>query len=262
MPELGLNRPKKVLIAIPCRDEWKASTAMCFGHMNAHNATLPFAFAALERRGAMIGPQRNFIAEEALKIGADYIFWMDSDMTFPPDIIKRLLAHNLPFVGATYNKRVAPYETLGHFLDLEQDLSRGGLAPVDRMPFGLMLTSTELFRTIPGPWFFESYRWPGSSPLDAFLKMIDDLSMVEMPDSVRSGIHDVKGIREWLEANDRSWGPNHKLYSEDYNFCRKALRAGYKIFCDLDLSAQCGHIGEQVVTLQLPNAKVKEVQNG
>lgn len=262
MPDLGFNKPLKVLIGIPCRDEWKASTAMCFGHMNAYNARLPFATAALERRGAMIGPQRNFIVEEALKIGADYIFWMDSDMTFPPDTIQRLLTHGKDFVGATYNRRTAPYETLGHFLDTAQDLSRGGLAPVDRMPFGLMLTSIKLFQTVRSPWFFESYKWPGASPLDAFLKMIDDLSMVEMPDSVRSGIHDVKGIRDWLDSNESVWGPNHKLYSEDYNFCRKALRAGFEIFCDLDLSAKCGHVGEQTVTLELPKATVGEVQVG
>lgn len=40
--------------------------------------------------------------------------------------------------------------------------------------------------------------------------------------------------------------------SEDYNFCRKARANGFSIWCDLKLSEQIGHVGEQVITMELP----------
>lgn len=40
-----------------------------------------------------------------------------------------------------------------------------------------------------------------------------------------------------------------KIVGEDYLFCQNAARAGFEIWCDGDLSAQLGHIGQQVYKL-------------
>ena len=40
--------------------------------------------------------------------------------------------------------------------------------------------------------------------------------------------------------------------SEDFNFCRKARVNGFSIWCDLKLSEEIGHVGEQVITMELP----------
>jgi hypothetical protein len=37
--------------------------------------------------------------------------------------------------------------------------------------------------------------------------------------------------------------------SEDYQFCGKALKAGYRIWCDMDLTYEIGHLGSQVVQM-------------
>ena len=42
--------------------------------------------------------------------------------------------------------------------------------------------------------------------------------------------------------------------SEDINFCRKALRYGYRLWCDLNLTWELQHIGKQHVTCTRPGA--------
>lgn len=250
-----------IAMAIPCRDEVKAGWNQCFTHLcfwSSRNIRANFAF--MEQRGAMISGQRNDIVRRGLKQGMDWFWWCDTDMTFPPNALKRLLDHGKPIVGCTYNKRIEPYETLGHFIDDgARDASTGGLRKADYMPGGFMLVHADVYRKIGYPWYFETYQWEGKSLLDSFMRMIDDWSFVDMPDSVRSAIYSAKGIREWLEENEP---PLHvkgrHTMSEDYNFSRKVRRAGYEIFCDLDLTFELGHIGEQVVTCERPPAAIAD----
>ena len=42
--------------------------------------------------------------------------------------------------------------------------------------------------------------------------------------------------------------------SEDVNFCKKARRAGFKMWVDLDLTFEIGHVGEQVIPCLRPDA--------
>jgi hypothetical protein len=251
-----INGIPLIVLAIPCRDEIKTGFSECFSHMCFWSARNIHAhFAVMSQRGAMISGQRNDLVKRALKETPDWILWLDSDMVFPPDTIRRLLSHQKPIVGATYNKRVAPFETLGHFVDTNQDTASGGLRKANYLPGGCIMVSGDVYRALRYPWYFETYTWDANSPLDAFLAMLDDISYVKMPDSVRSAIYSAKGIREWLTENEIpvSIKGRHTM-SEDYNFCRKAQRAGFEIFCDLDLTFQMGHIGEQVVTCERPPA--------
>ena len=50
------------------------------------------------------------------------------------------------------------------------------------------------------------------------------------------------------------------ITSEDYNFCKKAEKAGYKIWCDVDLTFDIGHIGQQTNTVA--SAQAHNAANG
>ena len=52
-----------------------------------------------------VAKNREWLSNEAEKIGADWLLWLDSDQTFPADTLLRLLAHGLPLVGANYPQR-------------------------------------------------------------------------------------------------------------------------------------------------------------
>lgn len=51
-------------------------------------------------RTSLVGKAREIIAESAVNIGADYLFWWDADMQFPYSAFLRLFRHNKPIVGA------------------------------------------------------------------------------------------------------------------------------------------------------------------
>jgi len=38
--------------------------------------------------------------------------------------------------------------------------------------------------------------------------------------------------------------------SEDYVFCEMARKAGYQVWCDVDLTKEIGHIGQQIFKVQ------------
>jgi hypothetical protein len=58
--------------------------------------------------GTLIFNQRERLAEEALKDGADAILWVDSDMRFPKDALEILLSRDLPIVGVNATTRRFP----------------------------------------------------------------------------------------------------------------------------------------------------------
>lgn len=199
-------RLPKVVVLIPSSDTFKADMGMSLAGMTAYSM-YGASMALINEKSSMITKARNSLVQKALDLGAEWMLFVDSDMTFPADALLRLLAHEKDIVGATYAKRVPPYETLGHFLGEARQLE-GGLIEADFMPGGFLLINADVFRKMTDPererqlWFHEDYSDTG-------------------PDGVMS---------------------------EDYVFCRSARAAGYQIWCDLDLTGQITHIGEQHVT--------------
>jgi hypothetical protein len=136
---------------------------------------------------------------------ATHLLWIDSDMKVPSDGLVKLLDHDKDIVGTFYNKRVPPYETVGHLID-SKDIHKGGLRLADVMPGGFVLVKREVYEALSPPWYRESYDKHLATEID--------------PDGT---------------------------VGEDVNFSRAVIKAGYDIWCDLDLSFTVGHVGEIVV---------------
>lgn len=199
----------------------------------------------------MVTKQRNDITALVQKNNADYMFFIDSDMKLPPDALLRLLKHNVDIVGATYNKRVPPFETLGRLKGpkpSEEDLAKGGLREAEQLPGGCLLIKMSVFDKITWPWFFETYQWLGDNGVEAFKNMMRDNYSCYADEEALKSIEGTK-FADWINAvhkieNTHQW----QYYSEDLNFCRKALKAGIQIWCDMDLTFQTIHLGVQEVT--------------
>jgi len=56
---------------------------------------------------------RNNIVERALYEGVTHLIMMDVDQVYPPETIKKLLAHNLPVVGCRVHRRYPPFDSMG-----------------------------------------------------------------------------------------------------------------------------------------------------
>ena len=202
----------KIAIAVPTRgnnpSDFTYSLACLTGHASAalvNNDIADFTLAFNE--GTYIHTNRNDLAGTCLQAGADYIFWLDDDMSFPKDALLRLLAHNVPIVGANYPTRKIPVQpvaikTIG--LDgkslperLQTREEDTGLERVEAIGFGCVLVKAQVFWDVGFPWFEntrdkETSRWVG----------------------------------------------------EDVDFCIKARAAGHDVFVDHGLSHEVRHIGQ------------------
>ena len=110
--------------------------------------------------GTLIMDQRQRLAEQALKDGADAILWIDSDMRFPKDSLRILLSREVPIVGVNATTRRKPIEPTALDRDDEKNelikvWSKGkeGLEEVGAIGFGMVLTRKEAFN-FPKPWFW------------------------------------------------------------------------------------------------------------
>lgn len=95
--------------------------------------------------GSIVAAQRNFLAERAINWGANFILWLDSDHTFPPQALVRLLSLNKPVVGANYPRRGYPTYPTALDMDLKdlwttRELAEAGaVEQVKRLGLGLCL---------------------------------------------------------------------------------------------------------------------------
>lgn len=151
----------KVLIAIPALDVVATDFALSLASMLTSRAydkklrrEVDVAVACC--RGTIIPHSRNRLAQQALDIGASHIFFLDSDMAFPPDTLSRLIGHHVPIVGADYVRRVEPHPLNGNPAPNYREDRRGVLAPMLTLPFGCILIKTSVLSDLERPWF--SYR--------------------------------------------------------------------------------------------------------
>lgn len=195
----------KILVAVPCMDQVPAQFAQSLATLRKVGACV-IAFQC----GSLIYTSRNNLAAEAVKHGMDYVFWLDSDMLFPPDTLEKLLDDIKKQEGdvimtGMYCRRVAPFHpTVFETLEIVDDVSTwtdykeipDGLFEVQGCGFGCVLAPTSVF-------------------VDVQAKF----------GHMFSPIGDV---------------------GEDLSFCWRARQCGWKIICDP--SIELGHVGHHIIT--------------
>ncbi len=176
-----MSEPVKVMFAVRSMGEMLTPTAQCMSECYAYMAMkyVPGGHLALSMfsvSGSILPDITESIAAHAIEREVDYIFWIDADMTFPPDTLEKLLVSaqmaEAPVVGVCYPQRRRPAKptamlldkTWAYLDDLEPD--EHGLVDVEFMGMGCLLTHVDVFRELPRPWFPFAYdhkqnRWGG-----------------------------------------------------------------------------------------------------
>lgn len=95
----------KILVCIPSMDQVPAQFAQSLACLEKERHQVAVAFQI----SSLIYTARNELAGKAIKMGADYTLWLDSDMVFAPDILKRMLARERDIVSGLYYRRVPPF---------------------------------------------------------------------------------------------------------------------------------------------------------
>jgi len=173
--------------------------------------------------GSLVYDARNKLAEQAIKMGADLVFWLDSDMVFEPDtlvnMVETLNNHNLDILTGVYYRRKEPYTPVifdevtifesGAFKTSEFEEIPEGLFECGGCGFGCVLMKTQVLFDV----------------LARFRDMFSPIGRV----------------------------------GEDLSFCWRARECGYKVVADPSIAL--GHYSQQIVTKQFYEA-FKGAKNG
>lgn len=168
-------------------------------------------------QGHVLTLQRN---ECIRNMDGDWIIFIDDDMTWQPDAIRRLVEtqrkFDLDMVGGLCFQRGEPYQptlymreqpTEGNYVFLE-DWERDSVVEVDATGMAFVLITKRLLERIAGEFPDRNTRSKGRPP----------------------------SYFRWDE----------KGFGEDMTFCQDAKKAGARIF--VDTSIKTGHIGEHTIT--------------
>ena len=150
---------KRILIAIPTNKNIEAQT-----FKSIYDLIIPEGYEVDFQYfwGYQVDQVRNLIAHWIVNGGYDYLFAVDSDISFEKDTLVRLLSHNKDIVSGIYIQRIPgthiievmrknPHGGVTH-VDWN-DIKGQGLVPIDGCGFGCVLVKGEVFRAIPYPHF-------------------------------------------------------------------------------------------------------------
>ncbi len=159
-------RPIKLLICISSGRGW----ASRFGH-SLSSLTLTLGLNRLKdehgvprldrcgiavAHGAYLVKSRNDHLTAALNGGFTHMLSLDDDMTFPVDIVERLLAHDKAVVTCNYRKKIIDkmdYCCMGLDGEMLSSLNKTGLEKIGSMGMGVTLIDLDKIRHVPGPYF-------------------------------------------------------------------------------------------------------------
>lgn len=196
----------KILIAIPSGDEVKAHFAECLVGLRT-----PVGTEILFCVGSLIYDARNKLAKRAVDGGFTHVLWIDSDMTFEPDTLERMIA------------------SMGDDKDVLTALCFGRKDPFPPCVYSKCSIIPE------GQVYRLDVQYVQSIPEGVFPVEGCGLAGVLMKTDV---------LAEIVNKGVMPFSPIYGL-GEDLSFCARLNNIGKKIWCDP--SIQFGHVSSVVI---------------
>ena len=194
---------------------YKDMLRVAFGLYKPNNTLLLF-----EVKKPNVDFSRNILAAQALREKAEYIFYLDSDVVPPLNVIARLLNHNLPIVTGLYWRRYEGLEPCIYRLSeaglpvpySNEDLAQYGssIQEVEACGAGCMLIHSSVFE-----------------------KLKPTVEQFDLQDPVTKEMLTCWKFWEYIIHSNVN-------LSEDVVLASRVKGLGYKIHCDL--SVRCGHL--------------------
>ena len=111
------------------------------------------------QRGNAVATNRNKIVEEALRLKADWVFFLDDDLIFEENVLLRLLARNVDAVVGLSLQRRVPFAPLAYRLEnkeyrqLNLTKEMNFLIEIDASTAGGFLVKRKVLEKINPPYF-------------------------------------------------------------------------------------------------------------
>ena len=210
------RKHEKVLIAIPSGDTMPVMTVSCI--MNLQKAPQD-EFRIMT--GSLVYNSRTFLVNDALSEGFTHVLFVDSDMTFPPDTLNRLIQHDKDVVTCICFGRVFPFNPCAYTRVRKGGAKKSGT----RVPITVTNDMPELFQV------------DGCGSAMILIKTEVFKLMYEK-------------IGKWYE-------PQWNL-GEDLAFTERLKALNIPIWCDSTI--QIGHIGQLVCGRETYFSAVKQLE--
>jgi hypothetical protein len=155
---------KLVAVLTPCDDVVRTPYHMSIVKMLEHTYThLPPSLRGLYMNtlSSSILPQgRQSLANLALQNEATHLLWIDSDMSFPKDMLLRFLQRDEKIIGINAVTRRPPHLSCAQYADgsfVKTSRDSQGLEKVARTGFGVLWVAAEVLTRMTKPYF--NFRW-------------------------------------------------------------------------------------------------------
>lgn len=177
----------KIFIAVPTAEFARQAIFYDFFNMMRKPEGTIVAFS----HGQSPARNRNVLIEQALIHDCSHILFIDDDLTFAPDTLTRLLAHDKDIVAGYYLMRSYPHNPILFAEALEDGRCRTmfpsdnvepGLVRMVATGLGCALIKTDIFRKMEKPWIrlgeLEKDHW--SDDIGFFRRVRLELPDIEM----------------------------------------------------------------------------------
>jgi len=147
-----MNEKIKIAVGIPTNRLIKPKMALSLLNLVVHSKH--DYYFIVSTRGYNTSENRNYITAQAIKNGCAYLFFVDDDMVFPPDILDKLLVHDKDIVGGIYNTKYEIQSPVIEYLNNERPTE---IFKCGAIGTGCLLIKCDVFKKVPQIWF--SYEW-------------------------------------------------------------------------------------------------------
>lgn len=222
-----LQQHIRVGVCIPSGQDWSADFGMCLVNLFAHVLTRPMKgvrqihLTLFNERTSLLPKSRQGLLEKAIAMNCDYALFIDTDQTFPSNLLYRLLSWDKSCVGCNIATKSIPASPTARSFSrahpggdvVFSDPEKHGLEEVWRIGTGVMLVKLSTVKAMPKPWFSVTYR-----------------------------------------------AEQAEFVGEDWFFCEQLEKLGCKIYIDHDLSREVGHVGNFTYSHEVVGEVVKVPQ--
>lgn len=203
-----------IIIAIPSGPYWNAKFAVDLVNLVSYFPTKQVlgyrsqSLRVVNVRSSILSKNRLDAVKAAKAARASHILFLDTDHTFPKDLVHRLASHGKLVVAANCVTKTLPASPTARALDTDP---RG--RPV--------------------------YTDPDSTELERVWRIGTGVMLIALPvfEKIGNGVWDMK----YLPEQDTYQG-------EDWSFCEACEKAEIPLYIDHDVSKEIGHEGHLVFT--------------
>jgi hypothetical protein len=231
-----MTERSKILLAMPCAHSFvKMGTMRTMTELGIELANAGYAVGVATISVSDLVFARNYLASIALRDGCSHIFFVDSDMSFPPSLGVRLARAEKDVIGLIYPRRALDMQEVVRIAREQPDIPSGAVVS-KAMDYVVRLPARTTFTN--GLAEVDGLGMGGTLIRTSVLQKMVERGVVErrQPPMKMSGKLDLWGFFDlWVT-------PKGDRLSEDYSFCTRWKSCGGTVW-GFD-TVQVEHIGD------------------